>query len=143
MAAEAGESLAGAGKRGKKAAKGKNEEVKPKGISLPTTKGKTAKGRQEGGKAKGPVAPPSDDEEGEHVEDDDEDTEAAIESDEESEADVHLHGFSTDDEDSSDEEVDVDAPGLDVGKLPTIAKDDATVKRKLERAKREKVCFTH
>ncbi|KAA1467697.1 RNA-binding domain-containing protein [Dentipellis sp. KUC8613] len=30
-----------------------------------------------------------------------------------------------------------DIPGIDVGKLPTIAKDDATVKRKLEKAKRK------
>ena len=39
---------------------------------------------------------------------------------------------------SSDEEMD-DIPGIDIGKLPTIAKDDATVKRKLEKAKRKPV----
>ncbi|CAL1716618.1 unnamed protein product [Somion occarium] len=48
-------------------------------------------------------------------------------------------GFSTDDDgDSSDEDDMVDdASALDVGKLPTIAKDDAVVKRKLEKAKRK------
>lgn len=56
------------------------------------------------------------------------------------EEDVHLHGFSTD-EDSSDDEFNVDdEDGIDVGKLPTIAKDDAAVKRKLEKAKRQPVC---
>ena len=54
------------------------------------------------------------------------------------ENDVHLHGFSTDDNDSSDEEdIAEDEPSaFDVAKLPTIAKDDATVKRKLEKAKK-------
>ncbi|KAM5544528.1 hypothetical protein V8D89_001426 [Ganoderma adspersum] len=47
-----------------------------------------------------------------------------------------FYGFESDDDDSSDEEVD-DIPGIDLGKLPTIAKDDATVKRKLEKAKRK------
>lgn len=50
----------------------------------------------------------------------------------------HLHGFSTDDDDSSDEEVIVD-DRIDVGKLPTVAKDDATVQKKLERAQRQPV----
>jgi nucleolar protein 15 len=47
-----------------------------------------------------------------------------------------LYGFSSDD-DSSDED-DLTGPGpvdIDVAGLPTIAKDDATVKRKLEKAK--------
>lgn len=54
---------------------------------------------------------------------------------------VHLHGFSTDDDDSSDEERDMDfeAAPLDASKLPTIAKDDATVKQKLDKAKRQPV----
>lgn len=52
---------------------------------------------------------------------------------------VHLYGFSTD-EDSSDEDLDVDDEAvLDVGSLPTVARDDETVKRKLERAKRNPV----
>ncbi|KAJ7158885.1 hypothetical protein C8R46DRAFT_1224788 [Mycena filopes] len=59
-------------------------------------------------------------------------------SDEDYEDDA-LHGFSTDDDDSSDDEgyMDVEVSAFDVAKLPTIAKDDATVKRKLENAKRQ------
>jgi len=58
---------------------------------------------------------------------------------EDNDSDYHLHGFSTD-EDSSDEDLDVDdEAGVDVGKLPTVSKDDAVVKRKLERAKRQPV----
>ena len=52
---------------------------------------------------------------------------------------VHLYGFSTD-EDSSDDDLDVDeGADIDVGSLPTVARDDATVKRKLEKAKRKPV----
>lgn len=52
---------------------------------------------------------------------------------------VHLYGFSTD-EDSSDDDLDVDdEAAVDVGSLPTVARDDAAVKRKLERAKRNPV----
>ena len=54
------------------------------------------------------------------------------------EVEEEFYGFESDDDDSSDEEVD-DFPGIDLGKLPTIAKDDATVKRKLEKAKRKPV----
>lgn len=55
------------------------------------------------------------------------------------EENVHLYGFSTD-EDSSDDDVDVDeGPDFDVGTLPTVARDDATVKRKLEKARRKSV----
>ncbi|KAB5591919.1 RNA-binding protein [Ceratobasidium theobromae] len=51
---------------------------------------------------------------------------------------VYLQGFSTDEDSSDDDGDDVpEIPGIDVTKLPTVAKDDATVKRKLERAKRE------
>ncbi|KAJ6494694.1 hypothetical protein C8R47DRAFT_974566 [Mycena vitilis] len=62
-----------------------------------------------------------------------------IPADEESEEDAPLHGFSTDDDDSSDDEgyMDVEVSAFDVAKLPTIAKDDASVKRKLENAKRQ------
>lgn len=58
--------------------------------------------------------------------------------DDEEDGDDHLYGFSTDEDDSSDED---DAAGeeVDVGKLPTVAKDDATVKKKLEKAKRHPV----
>lgn len=55
---------------------------------------------------------------------------------------THLHGFSSgsdsSDSDSDDEEEIDDAP-VDVGKLPTIAKDDATVKRKLAKAHKQPV----
>ena len=53
----------------------------------------------------------------------------------------HLHGFSTDDDDSSEEEdaIDDESSAFDVSKLPTIAKDDATVKHKLDKAKRQPV----
>jgi len=58
---------------------------------------------------------------------------------EDSDEDAPLHGFSTDDDDSSDDDgyMDVEVSAFDVAKLPTIAKDDATVKRKLENAKRQ------
>jgi len=48
--------------------------------------------------------------------------------------DDHLHGFSTD-EDSSDDESEVEDAEIDMGKLPSVAKDDETVKRKLDKAK--------
>ncbi|TFK75148.1 hypothetical protein BDN72DRAFT_787740 [Pluteus cervinus] len=53
--------------------------------------------------------------------------------------DEDLHGFSSEnDEDSSDEEDFANKPSaFELDKLPTIAKDDETVKRKLERAKRQ------
>lgn len=56
----------------------------------------------------------------------------------------HLYGFSTGEEDSSDEDdgIDDNPSAVDMGKLPTIAKDDAVVKQKLEKAKRHPVC-TH
>ena len=65
----------------------------------------------------------------------------AEDSDEEEEEEEGLHGFSTDDDDSSDEEdgMDAETSAFDVSALPTIAKDDATVKRKLEKAKRQPV----
>ncbi|TBU24013.1 hypothetical protein BD311DRAFT_767293 [Dichomitus squalens] len=67
-------------------------------------------------------------------------SEPELEAAEESEAEEQeqeLYGFESDDADSSDEEITDDIPGIDIGKLPTIAKDDATVKRKLEKAKRK------
>lgn len=54
------------------------------------------------------------------------------------EEDDHLYGFSTDEDDSSDDDA-VAGDEVDIGKLPTIAKDDATVKRKLDKAKRHPV----
>lgn len=66
-----------------------------------------------------------------------------VESDASDEKNGHLHGFSTDDDDSSDEEdaMNDEPSAFDVSKLPTIAKDDATVKRKLEKAKNNPVRF--
>ncbi|KAI6165842.1 hypothetical protein EDD17DRAFT_188943 [Pisolithus thermaeus] len=49
----------------------------------------------------------------------------------------YLFGFSTDEEDSSDDEDVSPGEGVDISGLPTIAKDDATVQRKLEKAKRQ------
>ncbi|KAG2158001.1 uncharacterized protein EDB93DRAFT_1122584 [Suillus bovinus] len=51
------------------------------------------------------------------------------------EDDDHLYGFSTDEDDSSDDDA-AAGEDIDVGRLPTVAKDDAIVKRKLEKAKR-------
>jgi hypothetical protein len=66
---------------------------------------------------------------------------SAEEEDQDKDEGGHLHGFSTDDDDSSDEEhaMDDGPSEFDVSKLPTIAKDDATVKRKLDKAKRQPV----
>ena len=95
---------------------------RPRNITAPS---KPAKSR----KPKEVVPEPEEDEEGEENGVADEDSEG------------HLHGFSTDDDDSSDEEGAMgDGPSeFDVGKLPTIAKDDATVKRRLEKAKQHQV----
>ena len=53
----------------------------------------------------------------------------------------HLHGFSTDDDNSSEEDdmMDDGPSAFDVSELPTIAKDDTTVKHKLDKAKRQPV----
>jgi hypothetical protein len=71
------------------------------------------------------------------------DTESSSAEDEDQDKDEggHLHGFSTDDDDSSDEEdaMDDGPSAFDVSKLPTIAKDDAAVKHKLDKAKRQPV----
>lgn len=56
--------------------------------------------------------------------------------------DDYLHGFSSDEDSSDDEETIFTAEGVDVSKLPTVAKDDVTVQRKLEKAKRQPVCPT-
>ncbi|OJT02435.1 hypothetical protein TRAPUB_7002 [Trametes pubescens] len=63
--------------------------------------------------------------------------EAEADGADEEDAEKEFYGFSSDDDDSSDEEMAEDIPGIDIGKLPTIAKDDETVKRKLEKAKRK------
>lgn len=71
----------------------------------------------------------------------DSESSSAEDEDEDKDESSHLHGFSTDDEDSSDEEdaMDDGPSAFDVSKLPTIAKDDATVKLKLDNAKRQPV----
>lgn len=61
------------------------------------------------------------------------------ESGSESEEEQDLHGLTTDDDDSSDEDDHIDTNPVDVDKLPTIAKDDAVVRAKLEKAKRQAV----
>ncbi len=78
----------------------------------------------------------------------DEKKKAVVEEVEEEELVIPLHGLSSEDEDSSDDDDDDfqgDGPAVDVAKLPTIAKDDATVRRKLEKAKmkRTQVCISH
>lgn len=54
-----------------------------------------------------------------------------------------MYGFSTD-EDSSGDDLDVVDEGadVDVGSLPTVSRDDATVKRKLEKAKQKPAAET-
>ncbi|KAJ3979288.1 hypothetical protein F5890DRAFT_1576040 [Lentinula detonsa] len=68
------------------------------------------------------------------VEENEQSREKEQEEEEEEEEEEMLHGFSTDD-DSSDEEI--DGPPVDITKLPTIAKDDATVHKRLEKAKKQ------
>lgn len=81
-------------------------------------------------------------------EESDQNTQESSSEDEESKSDSEeeqdLHGLTTDDDDSSDEDDNIDANPVDVDKLPTIAKDDAVVRAKLEKAKRQAVghpCF--
>jgi nucleolar protein 15 len=54
-------------------------------------------------------------------------------------AETHLRGFSPDsdssDEDSNDDKIDEDA--IDISRLPTVAKDDLSVRRKLARAQQQ------
>ena len=80
---------------------------------------------------------------GEDEEEGESEEEADEEADDDSSEEELLHGLSSDDDDdqdSSDEEV--EHPGIDISKLPTIAKDDKIVKQKLEKAKRKPVCIT-
>ena len=80
-----------------------------------------------------PLSPTSD---FEHSQSEEDEPEVPQDEDSPDEENVHLYGFSTD-EDSSGDDLDVDDQAVDVGSLPTVARDDATVKRKLERAKRK------
>ncbi|EKM58385.1 uncharacterized protein PHACADRAFT_140250 [Phanerochaete carnosa HHB-10118-sp] len=85
-------------------------------------------------KVKSPSPPPEESDTEEH----EAEADVAEEEEEEEEEDVQLFDFSTDDDnDSSDDELNVDPDPVEVGKLPTIAKDDAIVKKKLEKAKRK------
>ncbi|CAE6516881.1 unnamed protein product [Rhizoctonia solani] len=53
---------------------------------------------------------------------------------------AHIQGFSTDDDSSDDDGDEVpELPGVDITSLPTIAKDDLTVKRRLDQARKEPV----
>ena len=70
---------------------------------------------------------------------DPEPVEEAGEPEKDAEEEQDFYGFSSDDDDSSDDEMADEIPGIDIRKLPTIAKDDETVKRKLEKAKRKQV----
>jgi nucleolar protein 15 len=60
----------------------------------------------------------------------------------EDEESVHLHGFSTDEDDSSDEEG-IFADAIDASALPSAAKDDAAVRKRLDKAKRMPVSQKH
>ncbi|KAK1215674.1 nucleolar protein [Marasmius sp. AFHP31] len=59
------------------------------------------------------------------------------EEEDEEEQEIPIHGLTSDEEDSEDDEFEGPIEGIDVTKLPTVAKDDASVKRKLEKAKRQ------
>ncbi|KDQ57076.1 hypothetical protein JAAARDRAFT_130954 [Jaapia argillacea MUCL 33604] len=127
----------GKGKETKVAEKGKPKKVK--NIAFQTTPASISDVKKSSSKSVKPprkLAPPPDPSSEASASDVDPTAEdAADDSDEES---VHLHGFSDDDEDSSDEEgLGLDHLAIDVGKLPTIAKDDATIQRRLEKAKRQ------
>jgi nucleolar protein 15 len=50
-----------------------------------------------------------------------------------------LHGLSSDDDDQDSSDEEVELPGIDISKLPTIVKDDKIVQQKLEKAKRQPV----
>ncbi|KAF8515405.1 hypothetical protein BU17DRAFT_51802 [Hysterangium stoloniferum] len=54
----------------------------------------------------------------------------------EEEEEIHLQGFSSE-SDSSDEELDtVEAPGVDISTLPSFAKNDTALRKKLEKARK-------
>ncbi|KAF9446769.1 hypothetical protein P691DRAFT_707995 [Macrolepiota fuliginosa MF-IS2] len=115
-----------------------NANAKPKSSSKFAPFTKPAKTKQQA-KAKeklsSPAASISDGEDNEEEQAEGEEEEGASGND-------HLHGFSTDEDDSSDEDEEAgeDKPGLsafEISKLPTVAKDDESVKRRLEKAKRQ------
>ncbi|KXN88481.1 hypothetical protein AN958_07147 [Leucoagaricus sp. SymC.cos] len=117
-----------------------NANAKLKSKATPST-AKATKTKQI---AKLPSPAPSESDHDAENDDEEEEQEGEVSAGEEDEADVHLHGFSTDEGDSSDEDDDAgeEKPGLsvfEISKLPTVVKDDETVKRRLEKAKRQPV----
>ncbi|KAF9257488.1 RNA-binding domain-containing protein [Marasmius fiardii PR-910] len=56
---------------------------------------------------------------------------------EEEEQEIEIHGLTSDEEDSSDDEIGGPIEGIDIAKLPTVAKDDKSVQRRLDKAKRQ------
>ncbi|KAK7690644.1 hypothetical protein QCA50_005743 [Cerrena zonata] len=106
-------------------------EPQPKSISS-TTKALPKRAASKKSKKPSPSPEPTDEEDQDEKEDEGEGE------GEETEKEGEFFGFSTDDDgDSSDDDDLNEAPALDVTKLPTIAKDDATVKRKLDQAKKK------
>ncbi|KAI9000667.1 hypothetical protein BD414DRAFT_472377 [Trametes punicea] len=112
----------------KTAKKGKAAHSRDEQASQPTQSQKVQKERKkmEELKPTPKVASPSAEERG-----NDEDAAADDEPEQE------FYGFESDDNDSSDDEMPDEIPGIDINKLPTIAKDDETVRRRLEKAKRK------
>ncbi|KAG8691113.1 hypothetical protein FRC11_006686 [Ceratobasidium sp. 423] len=113
----------------KSAAKSQKGTSKPKPIASAPVESISKPAVVTGSKRKAPVAlEPESDEEGQSEEESGDDEE------------THIQGFSTD-EDSSDDDRDEapELPGIDLAKLPAVAKDDATVRRRLDKAKKEPV----
>ncbi|ELU40747.1 RNA binding protein [Rhizoctonia solani AG-1 IA] len=123
-----------AASKSKSTIKYKRVESEPKFNKPATSKSASKPGVAAGLKRKAPTVALEPESESES----DEEEESPKQQAENENEDTHLQGFSTD-EDSSDDGGDEapELPGIDLTKLPTIAKDDATVKRRLERAKRE------
>jgi len=60
-------------------------------------------------------------------------------SDEDVESEDHIHGFSTDGDSSDDDVMVAKVPAVDVSQLPSVAKDDVTVQKRLQKAKSKPV----
>lgn len=85
-------------------------------------------------RVKGPLR-----EKGKHSSKEEEEIMLEDSSDEEVEGEDHIHGFSTDADSSDDDTMAAETPALDVSQLPTVAKDDAVVQKRLRRAKSKHV----
>ncbi|CAE6461886.1 unnamed protein product [Rhizoctonia solani] len=111
----------------KTAAKTKKATSHNRPVATATTKSISKPNVLTGSKRKAPVMslePQSDEEQSEQEEGDGEET--------------HIQGFSTDEDSSGDDGDEApELPGIDLAKLPTVAKDDASVKRRLDQAKKE------